>query len=54
MTRGLIELVYWEGLTLAQAAAVVGIPASTARSRYAKAKERLRDALLTGEPTRGF
>ncbi|MEW1917667.1 sigma-70 family RNA polymerase sigma factor [Microbacterium sp. NPDC080005] len=52
--RELIELVYWEGLTLAQAAAIVGIPASTARSRYAKAKERLKDALLAGEPTRGF
>lgn len=51
--RELVELVHWEGLTLAQAAVVVGIPASTARSRYAKAKELLKHAFLASEATSG-
>ncbi len=43
----LVQLVHWEGLTIGQAAEVVGIPASTARSRYAKAKAELRLMLVT-------
>ena len=41
----LVRLVHWDGFTLAEAAALLGIPASTARSRHAKAKELLREAL---------
>lgn len=39
--RELVELVHWEGLSIVDAAAVVGTNASTARSRYAKAKAAL-------------
>lgn len=41
----LIRLVHWDGFTLEQAAAHLGIPASTARSRHARAKELLRASL---------
>lgn len=41
----LVRLVHWEGLTIAQAAGVMGISASTARSRYQRAKSELRTAL---------
>jgi RNA polymerase sigma factor (sigma-70 family) len=43
--RELIRLVHWEKLTIAEAAAVLGVPPSTARSRYARAKDELRAAL---------
>ena len=41
----LVRLVHWERMTLAQAAELVDIPESTARTRYARAKEQLRAAL---------
>lgn len=41
----LVRLVHWERLSLAEAADLLGIPSSTARSRYARAKEELRAAL---------
>ena len=41
----IVQLVHWEGFSLAQAAVVVGIPAATARARYARAKEDLRAVL---------
>ncbi len=41
----IVQLVHWDGFTLAQAAEIVGIPAATARSRYARAKDDLRAAL---------
>lgn len=41
----LVRLVHWERLSLVEAAELLGIPASTARGRYAKAKEELRAAL---------
>ena len=41
----LVRLVHWERMTLVEAAAVLGIPDSTARGRYARAKEELRAAL---------
>ena len=41
----LVRLVHWERLTLVEAATVLGIPDSTARGRYARAKEELRAAL---------
>lgn len=43
--RELIQLVHWERLTIAQAAGVLGISDSTARTRYARAKDELRAAL---------
>lgn len=46
----LIRLVHWERLSLADAAALLGIPASTARGRYQRAKEALRAALGVGAP----
>lgn len=48
----LVRLVHWDGFTLADAAGVVGIPASTARGRYQRAKEQLR-AALGAEATAG-
>jgi RNA polymerase sigma factor (sigma-70 family) len=44
----IVQLVHWEGFTLAQAAQVVGIPAPTARGRYARAKDELRVILGAG------
>ncbi|WP_240741273.1 RNA polymerase sigma factor [Microbacterium oleivorans] len=41
----LVRLLHWDGFTLAEAADLLGIPSSTARSRYAKAKEELRASL---------
>lgn len=41
----LVRLVHWDRLALVEAAELLGIPASTARSRYAKAKEELRAML---------
>lgn len=43
----LIRLVHWDGFTLEDAAAHLGIPASTARGRHARAKELLRQSLPT-------
>jgi RNA polymerase sigma factor (sigma-70 family) len=40
-----VQLVHWERLSLAEVAQVVGLPASTVRGRYQRAKEQLRDAL---------
>ena len=42
----LVELVHWEGFSVVEAAQVMGISASTARSRYMSAKGRLRAALV--------
>ena len=41
----LVRLVHWERMSLVQAAELLGIPDSTARTRYARVKERLRTAL---------
>lgn len=45
----LVTLVHWDGFTLVEAAQLQGIPASTARGRYQRAKGALRD-LLTASP----
>ncbi|WP_308072182.1 sigma factor-like helix-turn-helix DNA-binding protein [Streptomyces bambusae] len=45
MERELLPLVAWEQLSPTEAAAVVGIPAGTARSRLHRARARLRTAL---------
>lgn len=41
----LIRLVHWDGLTLVEAGAHLGIPASTARGRYQTARQLLRETL---------
>ena len=41
----LVRLVHWEGFSLVEAAEVMGVPASTARGRYQRAREELRAAL---------
>ncbi|QEU92075.1 sigma-70 family RNA polymerase sigma factor [Streptomyces kanamyceticus] len=51
--RELLLLVAWEQLTPGEAAAVVGVPAGTARSRLHRARTRLRSGAplnLTGDP----
>lgn len=51
--RDLIGLVHWEGFSLVEAAAIIGIPASTARGRYQSARRLLRESLsdgVAGEP----
>lgn len=39
--RELIMLVHWDDFTLVQAAALLGVNASTARTRYSRARQRL-------------
>lgn len=46
----IVRLVHWEGFTLAEAGEVVGVPASTARGRYQRAKAELRAALSMEAP----
>ncbi len=47
----LVRLVHWEGLSLADAAQVMGLNASTARGRYQKAREELARVLtVASEP----
>jgi RNA polymerase sigma factor (sigma-70 family) len=43
--RELVTLIAWEGLTPAQAATAIGLPAGTARVRLHRARTRLRAAL---------
>jgi len=43
--RELVMLIHWDGLTLVEAAEVLGLNPSTARGRYATARSILRDAL---------
>jgi RNA polymerase sigma-70 factor (ECF subfamily) len=42
----LVQLVHWEGFTIVEAAKITGVSPSTARSRYASARQRLRTALV--------
>ena len=43
--RELVMLVHWDGLTIVEAAELLGLNPSTARSRYAAARDQLRQAL---------
>lgn len=43
--RELVRLVHWERMSLVHAAQLLGMPPSTARTRYARAKALLREAL---------
>jgi RNA polymerase sigma factor (sigma-70 family) len=42
----IVTLIHWEGMGVGEAATILGIPASTARSRYHRARAALRIALL--------
>lgn len=44
--RELVMLVHWDGLSIAEAAEVLGLNPSTARGRYAEGRARLRGALV--------
>lgn len=46
----LVRLVHWDRMSLTDAAEMLGIPASTARGRYQRAKEHLRAALSVEVP----
>ncbi|KJQ52972.1 RNA polymerase sigma factor [Microbacterium sp. SA39] len=46
----LVRLVHWDGFSLTDAAELLGIPASTARGRYQRAKSDLRAALSMEAP----
>ncbi|MBB5935447.1 RNA polymerase sigma factor [Streptomyces zagrosensis] len=48
--RELLLLIAWEQLSPTEAAAVVGVPAGTARSRLHRARTRLREALSPAIP----
>ena len=41
----LVRLIYWDGFEIQEAAVIVGLNPSTARSRLASAKKRLREVL---------
>ncbi len=43
--QAMLELFYWEGMTAAQAAAVVGVPVGTAKSRIRRARQLMRQEL---------
>jgi RNA polymerase sigma-70 factor, ECF subfamily len=45
-----LELAYWEDLSGAEIAVVLGVPPNTVRSRLARARVALREALPPGEP----
>lgn len=47
--RELVRLVHWDAMTLAEAAEIAGIRASTARSHYARARERLERGLSAAD-----
>lgn len=49
--RELVALVHWEGFAIAEAASILGLNPSTARGRYAAAKQQLRAALSPSTPT---
>ncbi|WEK59679.1 MAG: sigma-70 family RNA polymerase sigma factor [Candidatus Microbacterium colombiense] len=46
----IVRLVHWDGFSLADAASILGIPASTVRGRYQRAKAELRVALSMEAP----
>ncbi|WP_062135837.1 RNA polymerase sigma factor [Demequina aestuarii] len=46
----IVRLRHWEGFSLAEIASILDEPASTVRSRYAKARDLLATALADAEP----
>ncbi len=47
-----VTLVHWEGLSLAEIGHLLGVPASTVRGRYQRARQTLRAQLSTLAPSR--
>ena len=47
--RELVMLIHWDGFTIVEAAEILGLNASTARSRYAAARTTLREALVDAQ-----
>lgn len=45
----LLRLIHWEGFGVGEAAQILGLKAATARTRYARAKATLREALADDE-----
>lgn len=43
--RELVMLIHWDGFSIVEAAEILGLNASTARSRYSAARDELRQAL---------
>jgi len=53
LDREIIGLVYWEGFSLVEVAHILSMRAATVRSRHARARARLHDALVeTGDVQR--
>lgn len=52
--RELIMLVHWDDLTLTEAATLLGLKPSTARTRYARARQRLAAQLADHHPPHGL
>ncbi|MEO5653201.1 MAG: RNA polymerase sigma factor [Marmoricola sp.] len=48
--RALVMLIHWDGFTIVEAAELLGLNPSTARSRYAAARVVLREALSETSP----
>ena len=50
--RELVMLIHWDGFTIVEAAAILGLNPSTARGRYSAAREKLKAALaeVAGTP----
>lgn len=49
--RELVMLIHWDGFSIVEAAELLGINPSTARGRYAVAREVLREALTETAPS---
>lgn len=49
--RELVMLIHWDGFTIVEAAEILGLNASTARSRYAAARTVLRETLAENSPS---
>jgi RNA polymerase sigma-70 factor (ECF subfamily) len=49
--RELVRLVHWDGFSISEGAEILGLNPSTARSRYAAARELLRQALTAVTPS---
>lgn len=49
--RELVGLIHWDGFSVADAADIIGIPASTARTRYQTARRQLARSLASVDPS---
>lgn len=49
--RELVGLIHWDGFSITDAAGIIGIPASTARTRYQAARKQLARSLTSVDPS---